>query len=89
MAWAIEFAPDTVRELNKLDGQAARRILKFLHQRIATAHDPRTLGAALHGPKLGEFCKYRVGDYRIISKIQDERLLILLLRVGHRREVYR
>jgi mRNA interferase RelE/StbE len=51
--------------------------------------NPRSIGQALQGSKLGEFWKYRVGDYRLICKIEDNRLLILVLRVGHRREVYR
>lgn len=89
MAWTIEFAPEAVRELNKLDAQVSRRILKFLRGRVAKLGDPRSIGSALKGFKLGEFWKYRVGDYRIISRIEDERLLILVLRVGHRREVYR
>ena len=67
MNWAIEFAPEAVRELDKLDPQVSRRILKFLR----------------------EFWKYRVGDYRIICKIENDRFVILVLRVGHRREIYR
>ena len=51
--------------------------------------NPRSIGQALHGSKLGEFWKYRVGDYRLIAKIEDARILILVLRIGHRREVYR
>jgi mRNA interferase RelE/StbE len=89
MAWKIEFAPEAVRELNKLDRQISRRILKFLRDRVANLDNPRSLGSALQGAKLGEFWKYRVGDYRIICRIDDERVLILVLRVGHRKEVYR
>ncbi len=89
MAWAIEFAPEAARELNRLDPQHARRILKFLNQRVAKLHNPRNVGAALQGERFGEFWKYRVGDYRIICKIEDDRLRVLVLRVGHRREIYR
>jgi len=89
MNWAIEFAPEAVRELDKLDAQVSRRILKFLRDRLAKLKDPRSIGSALQGSRLGEFWKYRVGDYRIICRIEDDRLLILVLRVGHRREVYR
>jgi mRNA interferase RelE/StbE len=77
------------RELGKQDVQQARRILKFLHQRIAKLDDPRSLGEALHGSRLGEFWKYRVGDYRLICKIEDDRLVVLVLRVGHRKDIYR
>jgi mRNA interferase RelE/StbE len=51
--------------------------------------DPRSIGEALHGSRLGEFWKYRVGDYRLICKIEDNRLVVLVLRIGHRKEIYR
>lgn len=89
MAWAIEFSPEAARELNRLDAQHARRLLRFLNDRVSKLNNPRSIGAALQGERFGEFWKYRVGDYRIISRIEDERLLILVLRVGHRREIYR
>ncbi len=89
MAWQIEFDPAALRELKKLDAQIAKRLLAFLHQRLSQLDDPRSLGQALKGSRLGEFWKYRVGDYRIITQIQDKRLLILVLRAGNRREIYR
>jgi mRNA interferase RelE/StbE len=89
MAWRIEFDRAAVRDLEKLDPQIARRILAFLHGRVGVLDDPRAIGDALKGSKLGAFWKYRVGDYRIIAKIEDEALLVLVVRVGNRREVYR
>jgi mRNA interferase RelE/StbE len=89
MAWQIEFAEAAARELAKLDPPNARRILKFLRERLAKLDDPRSIGQALHGSRLGDFWRYRVGDYRVIAAIEDKRLLILVLRVGNRREVYR
>ena len=89
MNWTIEFAPEAVRELDKLDRQVARRVLKFLRDRVAKLQDPRSTGSALKGSKLGEFWKYRIGDYRVICRIEDDRLLILVLRIGHRGEIYR
>lgn len=89
MAWRVELAESADRELGKLDAQPRKRILKFLDQRVAKLENPRSIGQALRGSKLGEFWKYRVGDYRVICKIEDERLLVLVLRVGHRREIYR
>jgi mRNA interferase RelE/StbE len=77
------------RELAKVDPQNRKRILKFLRERVAKLDDPRSLGQALHGSRLGEFWKYRVGSYRLICKIEDDRLVVLVLRVGHRKEVYR
>ena len=89
MAWKLEFDPAAERELDKLDPQTARRILVFLHGRVALLDDPRSIGEALKGSKLGEFWKYRVGDYRIIGSIEDGALRILVVKIGNRREVYR
>jgi mRNA interferase RelE/StbE len=89
MAYSVELAESADRELDKLDTQHRKRILKFLHERVAKLDDPRSIGEALHGSQFGEFWKYRVGDYRLISKIEDDRLVVLVLRVGHRREIYR
>ena len=69
--------------------RVALRFLKFLHERVGRLDDPRSIGEALHGSRLGEFWKYRVGDYRLICKIEDDRLIVLVLRVGHRKEIYR
>lgn len=89
MAWRIEFDPAADKELGKLDPQTARRILTFLHGRVARLEDPRSIGEALRGSRLGEFWKYRVGDYRIISHIEDAAVRILVVRIGNRRDVYR
>ena len=89
MAWKVELSAAALRELNKLDAQHTRRILKFLHGRVSKLDNPRSIGKALQGSLLGEFWKYRMGDYRLICKIEDDRLLVLVLRVGHRREIYR
>lgn len=89
MSWKIEFESQAVKELKKFDRQAVVRILGFLEQRVAKLEDPRTLGAALVGSQLGEFWKYRIGDYRIIVKIEDHILRILVLRCGNRKDVYR
>jgi mRNA interferase RelE/StbE len=89
MAWKVELDEEVGRELAKLDPQVSRRILKFLFERVATLDDPRSIGEALKGSKLGEFWKYRVGDYRIISSIEDGALRILVVKIGNRREVYR
>lgn len=89
MAWQVELSASAARELDDLDAQHTRRILKFLHDRVAKLENPRSIGKALHGSRLGEFWKYRVGDYRLICKIEDDRLVVLVLRVGHRKEIYR
>lgn len=89
MAWRIELSDSAHRELEKLDQAQRPRILKFLHERLRPLENPRSIGPALQGSRFGEFWKYCVGDYRLIAKIEDARVLILVLRIGHRREVYR
>lgn len=89
MAWPIEFDDASKNDLAKLDKQTARRITGFLRERVAVLDDPRSIGHALKGSKLGAFWKYRVGDYRIITSIEDGALRILVVRIGNRREVYR
>jgi len=89
LAWQIEFDEASRKDLAKLDKQIARRITEFLRERVAVLDDPRSIGEALKGAKLGEFWKYRVGDYRIISSIEDGILRILVVRIGNRKAVYR
>lgn len=89
MAWRIELDDAAKKDLAKLDKQLARRITAFLRERVAVLDDPRSIGEALKGSKLGEFWKYRVGDYRIISSIEDGAVRILVVKIGNRREVYR
>jgi mRNA interferase RelE/StbE len=86
MAWKIEFDASARRDLGKLDQAAVQRILKFLHVRIANLDDPRQIGERLQGP-LKKFWKYRVGDYRLICSLKDNRLVVVVLRVGHRRKI--
>jgi mRNA interferase RelE/StbE len=88
LAWRIDFATSAAKQLRKLDSAAARRIVKFLRERVAPARDPRALGAALKGDELGQFWKYRVGDYRVIAEIHDHDIRIVVVRLGHRRDVY-
>jgi len=89
MACSVELSAEVDRELDKLDAQHSKRILKFLRERVAKLDDPRSIGEALHGSRLGEFWKYRVGNYRLICKIEDDRLVVLVLRIGDRKEIYR
>ncbi len=89
MVWRIELDDAAKKDLANLDRQIARRIMAFLRERVAVLDDPRSIGEALKGSKLGDFWKYRVGDYRIISSIEDGALCILVVKIGNRREVYR
>jgi len=76
MAFRIEFSADADRELSRLDLPNSRRILKFPHERIAKLDNPRSFGKALQGQRFGEFWRYRVGDFRVICKIEDTRLVV-------------
>lgn len=89
LAWTIKIDDKAKKNLARLDKPVAKRILAFLRERVATLDDPRSIGEALKGSQLGEFWKYRVGDYRIISHIEDKELCVLVVRIGNRREVYR
>lgn len=86
MAWTIEFAESAAKTLGKLDKPVAQRIVKFLRERVAT--DPKTAGEALKG-NLPPMWRYRVGDYRIICDIVDETVKVIVVKIGHRKEVYK
>ena len=88
MAWNLEISPRAQQQLDKLDKITARRISKFLYERVGRLKDPRQIGEPLQGTLSG-FWRYRVGDYRIICTFEHERLVVLVLRIGHRREVYK
>ena len=89
MAWKIEFLPEAEKDLKAIDPTVVRRILKFLYDRIRPLENPRQLGEALKGPEQGKYWKYRVGDYHIICQIKDREIIILVVRVGHRKDIYR
>ena len=89
MAWQIELSETAEKQLAKLDKPVAKRLLSFMRERLASLDDPRSIGQALRGSELGEFWKYRGGDWRLICQIKDAKILITVIRLGNRREVYR
>jgi mRNA interferase RelE/StbE len=89
LAWQIEFDPGALRDLRKLDKPIQLRLVGFLRTRISPLDNPRDIGEALSGQRLGSYWKYRVGDWRIICDIQYQRIVIRILRIGNRREIYR
>ena len=88
MAWTIEYSETAVKQLAKLDKKTAHDILNYMDERVAVLDNPRITGKTLKG-KLGEFWRYRVGDHRIIVSIKDNALIILVIKIGNRREVYK
>ena len=89
MAWAIEFERAAAKELAKLDKASAVRIARFLSERVARSDDPRAIGRPLKGSALGEFWRYQVGEHRVICRMEDARITVLVVRIGDRRDVYR
>lgn len=88
MAWTIEYAESIQKDIRKLDPAERRRIREFLEGKVAALDDPRSIGKALSGSFSGLW-RYRIGDYRVIVSIDDARFCVLVLKVGHRKSVYR
>ena len=86
--WRVEFDERAAKELRKLAPEIRRKILVFLKERLETELDPRRFGKVLTS-NLAGLWRYRIEDYRVICLIQDERLVVLALKVGHRRQIYR
>ena len=87
MAWRIEFEETAKKELSRLDRQIQIQVVRYLQERIAPCENPCDFGDPLRR-NLSGLWKYRVGDYRVICDIQGERLVVLVVRIGHRRRVY-
>ncbi len=89
MAWIIKYTESSSKQLKKLDKQTALRVLDYMDERVAVSDDPRSLGKNLKGPKIGEYWRYRAGDIRVNCNIVDDQMMVLVIEVGNRREVYR
>ncbi len=89
MVWIIKYTESASKKLKKLDQQTALRVLDYMDERVAILDDPRALGKSLKGPKIGEYWRYRVGDIRVICNIVDGQMMVLVIEIGNRREVYR
>ncbi len=86
--WRIQITRTAEKQITKLARPAQKAIQRFLRERLTTCEDARQWGKALLGEKRGLW-RYRVGDYRLICAIQDEKITILVLELGHRKDVYR
>ena len=87
MTWKVEYLASAARSFKKIDPQQRRRIRAYLEERVVSLGPPPQLGKPLRG-ELTEFWRYRVGDYRVICQIQDDRLVVLVVRAAHRKDVY-
>jgi len=88
LAWTVEIDGFAEKQLRKLDKSVQIRLLDWLTERIEGCKNPRHFGEPLRGNRSGLW-RYRVGDYRIICEIEDEKLIVLALAIGHRRKIYR
>jgi len=88
LVWTIEIARTAEKQIKKLKRDAQTSIVRFLRERLKPAGNPRQWGKPLHGDERGLW-RYRIGDYRLVCDIQDEKITVLVLRVGHRKDVYR
>ena len=87
MAWTIEYDEAAVEDLKKLDKPVQREILNYVEKRIAKADDPRSFGKPLRHSKFGLW-RFRVRDYRILCQLQQSRLVVLVVAIGHRSKIY-
>ena len=85
MAWDVKLTPKAHKELSRIDRQDATRIVRFLNDRVAP--NPTSTGSPLKG-QLREFWRWRVGQYRILGKIEQRHFLVLVVKIGHRKDVY-
>lgn len=87
MKYKVEYLPPVVKTLEKMDKYTKRILIEWIEKNLVDCEDPRVHGKALTANRVGQW-RYRVGDYRIITKIEDQRLVILVIAIGHRRDIY-
>lgn len=83
----VEYLPSVFKTLEKLDKYTKRILVEWIEKNLIGIEDPRRFGKPLSANRKGQW-RYRVGDYRIIVKIEDEKLIILVIAIGHRKIVY-
>ncbi len=87
MAWKIEYDGRVLKEMKKLDHKVQQQILHYFDERIAPSSNPRTFGKSLKSSFSGLW-RYRIGDYRAICRIEDEKMVVLVVRIAHRSTAY-
>ncbi|MBQ8306965.1 MAG: type II toxin-antitoxin system RelE/ParE family toxin [Blautia sp.] len=86
--YRVDYAPEAVKQLKKMDKATQKMILGWIQKNLVGCTDPRAHGKGLTADKSGKW-RYRIGDYRVLAVIHDEEIVIHVIRIGHRREVYR
>ena len=89
MAWKIEIAERAAKQIRNLNPRDAARIRAYLRDRLSQLDHPRQTGSPLRGSELGSYWRYRVGDYRILCELDDDKLVLIVIEVGHRSSIYR
>jgi len=87
MRYKVEYTKTAVMQLKKMDKKIAALILSYIENKLVNCENPRVMGKALQG-NLDDKWRYRVGDYRILAKIEDEKVIITVVEIGHRRDIY-
>ena len=88
MCYSVEYTPQALKELKKLDKQTRALIIGWIERNLVGCENPRQHGKGLTANRSGQW-RYRIGDYRVIAEIQDNKVVIMVLSVGHRSEIYK
>lgn len=88
MVWKIEYLKSIQKEVRKIDRTSQKKIREYLENKVAKMENPRDIGKALKG-EMKELWRYRIGDYRAICEIQDKSITVLVIHIGHRKNVYK
>ena len=88
MSYHVEFTETALKELKKMDRQTVRLILGWIRKNLEGCENPRQHGKGLTANRSGQW-RYSVGDYRLLAEIQDDKIIILIVHIGHRSEIYR
>ena len=87
MKYQVVYLPQVIKTLEKLDKYTKRIIVEWIEKHLVDCEDPRIFGKPLTANRVNQW-RYRIGDYRVIVKIEDNRLVILVIAIGHRRDIY-
>lgn len=88
MKYKVEFTQRALKDLKKLDRPTSALIVGWIRKNLENCENPRLYGKGLTANRSGQW-RYRVGDYRMLAQIEDDKIIILILNIGHRREIYR
>ena len=87
MKYKVIFSDRAMKQLEKLDNYTKVLIMRWIEKNLVDCENPRVYGKSLTGDRKGQW-RYRIGNYRLICEINDKKITILVLEVGHRRNVY-